>query len=92
MRIPLASTDPWIALASVAALAGSPAGKVGGSVEELYASEQALLVTQRVIPLFHLPVSYAAAGDFEKLGSAAGWKLDVGRRVAGGREAMTGRR
>jgi ABC-type transport system substrate-binding protein len=62
VRIPLASSDPWIALASVAAVTGTPAGKVGGSVEELYASELALLATQRVIPLFHLPVSYAAAG------------------------------
>ncbi len=62
VRIPLASTNPWIALASVAAVTGRPGGKVGGTVEELYASELALLATQRVIPLFHLPVSYAAAG------------------------------
>lgn len=62
VRIPLASTDPWIALASVATLAGTSAGKAGGSVEELYASELAVLATQRVIPLFHLPVSYAALG------------------------------
>jgi peptide/nickel transport system substrate-binding protein len=63
VRIPLASMDPWIALANVAAVAGTPAGKTGGSVEELYASEQALLATERVIPLFHLPASYAAAGS-----------------------------
>jgi len=62
VRIPLASTDPWIALANIAALTGAFAGRVGGSVEDLYASEAALLATQRVIPLFHLPVSYAAAG------------------------------
>jgi len=62
VRIPLASTDAWIALASMATVTGASAGKVGGSVEDLYASELALLATQRVIPLFHLPVSYAAAG------------------------------
>jgi peptide/nickel transport system substrate-binding protein len=62
VRIPLASNDAWIALQNVAALAGAPAGKTGGSVEDLYTSELAMLATQRVIPLFHLPVSYAAAG------------------------------
>jgi ABC-type transport system substrate-binding protein len=69
VRIPLASVDPWIALANVATLTGAPAGKVrGGSVEDLYASEVALLATQRVIPLFHLPVSYAASASFKNWG------------------------
>ena len=62
VRIPLASADPWIALAKIAALSGESAGKEGGTVEDLYASEVALLNTQRIIPLFHLPVSYAAPG------------------------------
>ncbi len=62
VRIPLASADPWIALADVATLAGLPVAKsAGGSVEDLYAAEQAALATQKIIPLFHLPVSYAAA-------------------------------
>lgn len=66
VRISLASPDPWIALAAVATLAGVPAGKgQGGSVEDLYASEQSLLATQRVIPLFHLPASYAAAATLK---------------------------
>lgn len=61
LRIPLSSTDPWIALENVAAFTGMPALKnTGRSVEDLYAAEQAELGTQRVIPLFHLPVSYAA--------------------------------
>jgi peptide/nickel transport system substrate-binding protein len=69
VRIPLASVDPWIALANVATLIGTPAGKVrGGSVEDLYASEVALLATQRVIPLFHLPVSYAASASLKNWG------------------------
>jgi ABC-type transport system substrate-binding protein len=61
-RIPLASPDSWIALAGVAAVAGLPTGKnQGGGVEDLYAAEMALLAAQRVIPLFHLPVSYASS-------------------------------
>jgi peptide/nickel transport system substrate-binding protein len=61
MQVPLVSPDPWIALGNVAALAGLPIGKSQGTVEDLYSSELALLATQRVIPLFHLPVSYSAA-------------------------------
>jgi hypothetical protein len=60
VRIPLAA-DPWIALADVANFAGLPLGKHHDSVEDLYASEMAMLAAQRVIPLFHLPVSYASA-------------------------------
>jgi peptide/nickel transport system substrate-binding protein len=60
LRIPLQSTDPWVALADVANLAGLPLGKKQGGVEDLYASEVALLATQRVVPLFHLPVSYVS--------------------------------
>jgi peptide/nickel transport system substrate-binding protein len=68
VRIPLTSNDPWIALQSVAALAGTSVAKTGASVEELYASELSVLATQRVIPLFHLPVSYAAAGTLRSWG------------------------
>jgi len=61
-RIPLAAADPWLALDGVFAQAGLPAAKnKGASAEELYAAEQAALATERLIPLFHLPVSYAAA-------------------------------
>ncbi len=60
IRIPLASTDSWVALAQVAGIAGVPMPKVQGhSVEDLYTTERALLATQRIIPLFHLPVSSA---------------------------------
>jgi peptide/nickel transport system substrate-binding protein len=62
LRIPLASVDPWIILANVASLAGLPSPKQnGGSVEDLYAAERDLIATQRLIPLFHLPVTYAAS-------------------------------
>jgi peptide/nickel transport system substrate-binding protein len=77
VRIPLASSDPWIALGNVAALSGAPAAKEGGSVEDLYAREVAILATQRMIPLFHLPVSYAASGALKNWGlrSDGSWTL-----------------
>jgi len=65
VRIPLASPDPWIALAGVASLAGLPTAKSHDGVEDLYALEVGMLATQRVIPLFHLPVSYASATRLE---------------------------
>jgi peptide/nickel transport system substrate-binding protein len=78
MRIPLAGPDPWIALRDVATLAGQPMGKRQGSVEDLYASEVALLATQRVIPLFHLPVSYASSTALKgwALRPDGSWTLD----------------
>jgi len=78
VRIPLASADPWIALAGVASVAGLPAPKnEGGSVEDLYAAEQAMLATQRIIPLFHLPVTYAASSSLKNwtLQSDGSWNL-----------------
>jgi len=65
VRIPLPA-EPWIALADVAARAGLPAtDSKAGSVEDLYEAEQAVLATQRIIPLFHLPASYAAASTLK---------------------------
>ena len=65
VRIPLASADPWIALADAAKMAGLPAVKDQKEVESLYASEVGLLATRRLIPLFHLAVSYAAASTLK---------------------------
>jgi peptide/nickel transport system substrate-binding protein len=65
-RISLLSSDPRVALADVATRAGFNAGtKEDGSVQELYSSERAALATQRIIPLFHLPVSYAASSTLK---------------------------
>ena len=65
-RIPLASTDPWVALEDVASFVGSPEVKNrGGSIEDLYATEQSMLAPQRMIPLFHLPASYAAVATLK---------------------------
>ena len=77
LRIPLASPDPRIALESLTAQAGLPSTKsIGDSVEDLYQAEQTALAGQRVIPLFHLPVSYASAPRLKN------WRL----RVDGGVE------
>ena len=72
VRISLASADPWIALAEVATQAGLPAvqGKAD-SVEDLFAVEQALLASRRVIPLIHLPVSYVSGSNLR------GWKIQA---------------
>ena len=65
LRIPLLSPDPWVALLDVANFAGLLLGKERGGVEDLYASEVALLATRRLIPLFHLPVSYASTSGLK---------------------------
>lgn len=60
VRIPLASSNPWVALSSLAGTAGlPPVSAKGDSIEDLYQAEQTLLATQQIIPLFHLPVCYA---------------------------------
>jgi ABC-type transport system substrate-binding protein len=78
-RIPLSTTDPWLALADCAAAAGlATTPDESGSVEELYAAEKATLSTQHVLPLFHLPVSYAAASNVKNWAVRADgtWRLD----------------
>ena len=66
VRIPLACADPWITLANIATQTGLPrAQNKSSSAEELYAAEKADLATDRVIPLFHLPVFYAAATNLK---------------------------
>jgi peptide/nickel transport system substrate-binding protein len=68
VRIPLASANPWVALADVAAVTGSSLSRSNTmTIEDLYASEQSLLSTRRLIPLFHLPTSYASAASLNGL-------------------------
>ncbi len=79
VRIPLASADPWIALAKVAETLGMALPRASGeSVEDLYAAEAALLAGQRVIPLFHLPAEYATSPALNDWRPAAdgSWRLD----------------
>jgi peptide/nickel transport system substrate-binding protein len=65
VRVTLTSADPWVALTGIAALSGSAGAKGGGSVEDIYSAEQALLATERIIPLFHLPEEYAASAQLK---------------------------
>jgi peptide/nickel transport system substrate-binding protein len=66
VHIPLAAADPWISLAQIALSAGMTAPKITGeSAEELYSAEQAMLSSQRLIPLFHLPATCAAASNLK---------------------------
>jgi peptide/nickel transport system substrate-binding protein len=87
VRIPLAAPDPWIALEGVASFAGLSAGKTHDGVEDLYAAEVAMLATQRIIPLFHLPVSYASSTILKNwaLRPDGSWTL-ADSWVAGGRQ------
>lgn len=78
VRIPLASFDPWIALSELSAQIGVPPAKTNsGAVEELFTAEQAALATERLIPLFHLPVTYASAPRLRdwSLRADGGWDL-----------------
>jgi peptide/nickel transport system substrate-binding protein len=78
IRIPLASSDPWVSLADLAEVWGLPKPKMnGGSAEDLYAAERAMLATGRLIPLFDLPVSYEAAATLKNWSPRpdGGWDL-----------------
>jgi ABC-type transport system substrate-binding protein len=86
VRIPLVSPDPWIALTNVAALTGVSLGRKQGGVDDLYTSEMSLLATERVIPLFCLPVSYASVPSLK------GWmvRLDGSWSLADARLEIAG--
>jgi len=84
LRIPLASTDPWITLAQVFNLAGVAVPKSkGGSIEELYLVEHTLLTTQRLIPLFHLPTSYMGSGTVKNWNVRADGTLSLSNASMG---------
>jgi len=79
VRIPMASANPWVALANVAETLGIALPKSNGdALEDLYAAEQALLASQRVIPLFHLPEEWATSARVKgwRLGAGGSWRLD----------------
>jgi len=78
VRIPLTSSDPWVALVWIAARTGFTDLKIkGGSVEELFATEQDAMATLRVIPLFHLPVFYAASSSLKDWSLGKDGSLDL---------------
>jgi peptide/nickel transport system substrate-binding protein len=79
VRVPLQSADPLTALSHAASDLGFPAIKAASdSTGQLYIAERALLETQRVIPLLHLPRAYAlgaAVRDWPKHPMGA-WSLE----------------
>lgn len=77
VRIPLVSMDPWTTLEDVAGHSGLPVKIGSGSIEELYASEQAALATRRLMPLFHLPVTYASTAVFRNWSVRIDGSLDL---------------
>jgi len=92
IRIPLSSPDPWIALASLATSstsAGNNTPELNGkdnTIESLYAAEQAMLAPQQVIPLFHLPVSYAGASLLKNWSVRADGTLSLADAWIGSRQ------
>jgi peptide/nickel transport system substrate-binding protein len=78
VRISLDSRDPWIALERLTSIAGLPAPATqSDAVENLFAAEQSLLATERIIPLFHLPLVYAISREVKNstLQSDGTWDL-----------------
>ncbi|MEZ5353482.1 MAG: ABC transporter substrate-binding protein [Bryobacteraceae bacterium] len=60
-RVPGEPLDPFLALPHYARALGLPDPPPAASLEELYASERALLEGGWVAPLFHIPVIYGMA-------------------------------
>lgn len=79
VRTLLASGNPQVALAARAMTLGLPQSGIGAdNPVELYKWEEALLQTHRIIPLFHLPVSYGLRRSVKKWGTTrtGTWDLD----------------
>lgn len=77
-QIPLSSLDPWVSLNHLVNELGMMAPPMKGhSIEDLYAAEQALLVSGRIIPLFHLPASYASGRDLRGWAVRGDGSLDL---------------
>jgi ABC-type transport system substrate-binding protein len=78
MRIPLTSSNPWIALEEISAQTGLPKMKMnGGNTEDLYSAEQTALARERLIPLFHLPEFYAASANLRNWTVRTDGSLDL---------------
>jgi ABC-type transport system substrate-binding protein len=78
IRAPLASLDPRVALTELSSALGIPQPKIGGgSVDDLYVAESALLKSQRVIPLLHLRTTSAVSKTVRNWSRArdGAWRL-----------------
>lgn len=62
VRVPMASLDTRVALTELTGALGVPPARINGdSVDDLYMAENALLKSQRVIPLLHLRTACAVS-------------------------------
>lgn len=78
VRIALVSDDPWIALEGIVNECNLAVVKsTGNSIEDLYAMERAELAEARMIPLFHLPISYASNMSLRKWSVRVDGSLDL---------------
>jgi ABC-type transport system substrate-binding protein len=78
VRIPLISLDAQNALGELAAGLGVPQSKSAfASVDDLYAAENKLLQSQRVIPLLHLRTAYGVSNTVKNWRTArdGSWRL-----------------
>jgi ABC-type transport system substrate-binding protein len=78
VRIPLISLDAQIALGELAVGLGLPPPKLASnSVDDLYAVENKLLQSQRVIPLLHLRTAYGVSNTVKNWRTArdGSWRL-----------------
>ena len=78
VRIGLQSDDPWIALDGIAEQWHLATAKgAGNSVEDLFAAERAVLADGRILPLFHLPITYVATTNVRKWTIRVDGSLDL---------------
>ncbi len=84
-RIPLASLDPKTAFTETANSLGAAAKDSGGSTDGLYAAENALLQSRRVVPLLHLRTACGVSARLQgfALERDGSWKLDQTWLAAG---------
>jgi MarR-like DNA-binding transcriptional regulator SgrR of sgrS sRNA len=76
VRLNIASLEPHVALASLAAaIGGAPPKFAGTSSEEQYSAERTLLQSRRIIPLVHLRTTFALAGSVNNwtMNRLGGW-------------------
>lgn len=78
-RVQLVSSDPRAALNNIAGIFNLPASKMmADSAESWYQAENAMLQTQRIIPLVHLPVNYGLGASVKNWNTrrSGTWALD----------------
>ena len=77
-RVTLSTANPRIALLSAARSLRLPVPKViGTSPEDVYKAESDLLRSKRIIPLFQIPLCYAASSSLQnwRMGRDGSWDL-----------------